>query len=195
MPNSRPPSEAPQPLDGFIRLSVELTGFNEFELTATGMVEAYYRTAVDRVSKQVVEDLCQRFHGLGIGSAGEARSAPALTNQERLLLSGVACAVAEMWYLGFWPGLSRDAYAALLARVGGPCDAEPSMQEMSSNAVCDVGPTDSVIAPNEVFAVSAEAYVQGLVWKCFDGHPMGARPPGFGSWSLPPRDLVKQGAS
>ena len=34
--------------------------------------------------------------------------------------------------------------------------------------------------------VSAEAYVQGLVWPAANTHPPGAKQPGFGSWAIPP---------
>jgi hypothetical protein len=34
--------------------------------------------------------------------------------------------------------------------------------------------------------ISADAYSSGLVWTAIGAHPMGAKPPGFGSWANPP---------
>lgn len=34
--------------------------------------------------------------------------------------------------------------------------------------------------------VSAQAYVQGLVWEASETHPPGAKQPGYDSWSKPP---------
>jgi hypothetical protein len=34
--------------------------------------------------------------------------------------------------------------------------------------------------------VSPDAYAAGLVWRAIRAHPMGADPPGFGSWANPP---------
>ena len=36
--------------------------------------------------------------------------------------------------------------------------------------------------------ISAEAYVQGLVWTAASTHPPGARQPGYGSWAMVPLD-------
>jgi hypothetical protein len=34
--------------------------------------------------------------------------------------------------------------------------------------------------------ISADAYATGLVWRASGAHPMGADPPGYGSWANPP---------
>jgi hypothetical protein len=34
--------------------------------------------------------------------------------------------------------------------------------------------------------ISADAYVQGLMWKTAFAHPPGAQQPGYGSWARPP---------
>ncbi len=38
--------------------------------------------------------------------------------------------------------------------------------------------------------VFANAYPEALVWKAAGTHPIGANPPGFGSWALPPTQLA-----
>lgn len=71
-------------------------------------------------------------------------------------------AITKLWYGGAWMALPASIYAAL-------------------NLIAD-----GQLAPNITYVPSVEAYRQGLMWKAFHGHPMGANPPGFGSWSEPP---------
>lgn len=72
----------------------------------------------------------------------------------------IARAVVYLWYTGAWPRLAEAAHT-----------------ELRPNAA------------NTEFVVSAGSYVEGLVWHTFNGHPVGARPPGFGTWSVPPAEL------
>ncbi|GAA2829594.1 hypothetical protein RMN57_01530 [Kitasatospora sp. CM 4170] len=69
----------------------------------------------------------------------------------------VARALAYLWLTGSWPRLAPEAHAALRRQMA-----------------------------NEEFVVAPEAYVEGLVWRTFHGHPAGAKPPGFGTWAVPP---------
>ncbi|MBE1536697.1 hypothetical protein [Actinomadura algeriensis] len=70
-----------------------------------------------------------------------------------------ARAVTYLWYTGAWPRMAPAAHADL-------------RREMA----------------NAEFVVAPEAYVEGLVWRTFHGHPAGAKPPGYGTWSVrPPR--------
>ncbi|GAA2148948.1 hypothetical protein GCM10009760_41610 [Kitasatospora kazusensis] len=69
----------------------------------------------------------------------------------------IARAVTHLWYLGIWPPLSADVHAELRRQMA-----------------------------NTAFTVAPEAYVQGLVWQTFHGHPQGAKAPGFGTWAVPP---------
>ncbi|MDH6579175.1 hypothetical protein [Kitasatospora sp. MAP5-34] len=69
----------------------------------------------------------------------------------------LARAIAHLWYLGVWPPLSATVHAELRRQVA-----------------------------NTGFTASPEAYVQGLVWSAFHGHPQGAKAPGFGTWAAPP---------
>jgi hypothetical protein len=79
-------------------------------------------------------------------------------------LSGVhreiARAVVYLWYTGFWPALAPAAHAEL----------------RRSEA-------------NKEVAASAESYPEGLVWRTFDGHPAGAKPPGFATWACEQESL------
>ncbi|GAA0656752.1 hypothetical protein GCM10010193_04170 [Kitasatospora atroaurantiaca] len=69
----------------------------------------------------------------------------------------IARAVTHLWYLGVWPQLSASAHGKLRREK-----------------------------PNVAFTAAPEAYVEGLVWRTFHGHPPGAKPPGFGTWAAPP---------
>ncbi|MFF4288649.1 hypothetical protein ACFY0R_25615 [Streptomyces sp. NPDC001633] len=72
----------------------------------------------------------------------------------------VARALIYLWYTGAWPRLAPAAHAEL--------------RRESAN-------TEFVPAPS--------AYVEGLVWRTFHGHPAGAKPPGFGTWAGKPPGL------
>jgi hypothetical protein len=34
--------------------------------------------------------------------------------------------------------------------------------------------------------ITSQTYIEGLVWSAANAHPMGAKQPGFGTWSFPP---------
>lgn len=65
------------------------------------------------------------------------------------VLREIAGALTHLWYLGMWPELSAPVQAAL---------GRPSA--------------------NISFTVSPQAYVEGLVWRTFQGHPPSAKTPG-----------------
>ncbi|MEE4424260.1 hypothetical protein [Streptomyces bugieae] len=102
---------------------------------------------------------------------GEDRFAAFWTAWKRALAEGhgpealtpthreVARALIYLWYTGAWPRLAPAAHADL--------------RRESAN-------TEFVPAPS--------AYVEGLVWRTFHGHPAGAKPPGFGTWAVRPPD-------
>ncbi|MEU8549797.1 hypothetical protein AB0C81_22880 [Streptomyces roseoverticillatus] len=69
----------------------------------------------------------------------------------------VARALVYLWYTGAWPRLAPAAHAELRREKA-----------------------------NTEFVVAPEAYVEGLVWRTFHGHPSGAKPPGFGTWGVRP---------
>lgn len=134
--------------DVFVELSTVLTGFDAFELHATGMVERYLETAVHQVGEAGVERLVQDLER-------ESNDPDRLTDT---LALDIARAITQMWYLGAWPKLLPSSHVAL--------EREDA---------------------NVTFMVAPEAYVEGLVWRTFGGHPPGAKPPGFGTWAEPPR--------
>lgn len=69
-------------------------------------------------------------------------------------------AITYLWYTGAWPRIAPAAHAELRRQKA-----------------------------NIEFVVSPDAYTEGLVWRAFGGHPSGAKPPGFGTWSDSPARL------
>lgn len=69
----------------------------------------------------------------------------------------IARALVYLWYTGAWPRIAPVVHAELRRD-----------------------------RPNGESMASATSYPEGLVWRAFGGHPGGAKPPGFGTWSYPP---------
>ncbi len=81
----------------------------------------------------------------------------AVTVLEDVKLGPVARNVILLWYCGTWTALADEWHAA---HGSSPADV------------------------NRV--VSAESYQAGLQWVAAGAHPIGARPQGYGAWSVPP---------
>lgn len=130
----------------FAQRSVALTGFELYDLLATGMADLYLTTARDQVGADVVDTVL------------------AVVDRDPDALSGleleVARALAYLWYTGAWPRLAPEAHGLLRRQ-----------------------------AANVEFVVSPVAYTEGLVWRTFNGHPAGAKAPGFATWALKPPPL------
>ena len=130
----------------FAQRCAVLTGFELYDLLATGMADLYLATARDQVGATVL---------------GKVLS---VVDQDLGSLSGteleVARALTYLWYTGAWPRLAPEAHG-LLRRE----------------------------AANIEFIVSPDAYTEGLVWRTFNGHPAGAKAPGFATWALKPPPL------
>jgi hypothetical protein len=106
-----------------------------------------------------------------IGTVGDAMVARLLVTGDEALrtdrlqalvmddpdLGPVARNVIVLWYLGQWTAL-------------------PNEWRNRNGA-----------SPRDVARViSADAYAAGLVWRAAGAHPMGANPPGYGSWANRP---------
>lgn len=138
----------------FAKLSAVLTGFEPYDLLATGMTELYLSTARLQVGASVLETVLAQVHQDPDGLTG--------TELE------VGRAITYLWYTGAWPRLAPEAHGQLRRDVA-----------------------------NVEFVVSPDAYTEGLVWRTFNGHPAGAKAPGFATWALkpPPLPRVEQPAS
>lgn len=130
----------------FAQRCAVLTGFEPYDLLATGMADRYLATARDQVTAAVLDRVLDAVH----------RDPDHL----RGIDLEVARALTYLWYTGAWPRLAPEAHG-LLRRE----------------------------AANVEFVVAPEAYPEGLVWRTFNGHPSGAKAPGFATWALPPPPL------
>jgi hypothetical protein len=157
------PGEPPEAVAEFLRLSVILTGFEEFELLGTGMLMPYYDELLRIIGAREAGALLGALSGVALSGVAPSGVAAGDDGEfRRVILDSprygpVARNVAMMWYLGTWTQLPR-----------------PWRNTFGATA-CD---TDHV--------VSAAAYREGLVWPAAGTHPMSAKQPGFGSWARPP---------
>lgn len=130
----------------FAQRCVVLTGFELYDLLATGMADLYLATARDQVGATVLDEVLSVVE----------RDLDALSGTEL----EVARALTYLWYTGAWPRLAPEAHGQLRRE-----------------------------AANIEFIVSPNAYTEGLVWRTFNGHPAGAKAPGFATWALQPPPL------
>lgn len=148
----------------FLVASTALTGFSAIELARTGMADTYWNTLVGIVGEAVSGDFLSSM-GQAFAKAKDDTQLPAAI--ERLVMrdakSGpLARNVISMWYLGQWNALPREWSDA----YGGSFSDSTQV-------------------------VSAQAYVESLVWPAFGAHPQGAKPTGWGSWAEPPPNAAE----
>lgn len=146
--------------ENFLLLSSKLTGFQRIDLLGTGLAMDYF----DLVKSIVVDDILDQM----FRASNEifAKDHDANVENEYLrddVLSDskfgpIARSIIKLWYLGQWDPLP----AAWRAEFG--------------NQAEDTGRI-----------ISSESYREGLVWVAISAHPMGAKQPGYGSWSKAPQ--------
>lgn len=90
-------------LPGFVGLSVRLTGFDAFDLYATGMVRLYHDTTIDQLGREAIGRFLADLEAVG----GDPDRLVDETSRD------IARAVTHLWYLGVWPQLARSVHAAL----------------------------------------------------------------------------------
>ncbi len=150
----------PDPKGIFTDISVELTGFDRAELGGTGMVDTYYDTLLRMIGEREAGQLFRYAQEALDADRKEQRKDNAAFKKaviDNPRFGPVALGLIKLWYLGRWYPLS----AAYRDRFGSTAD--------------DVE-----------HVVSGQGYREGLVWAAAGAHPMGAKPPGFGSWAEPP---------
>lgn len=147
-------------LDGFLSLSVALTGYSRFRLFGTGQAGPYLLTTRKAVGDAIVDELLTTFAAVHEHAGGDERDldrgvrARILSDDK---LGPIARSVIKMWYVGTWyelPQEWRDVYAA------------------------------GEQVPTHV--VSPASYTEGLLWPSIGANPPGAKGQGFGSWAAPP---------
>ncbi len=145
----------------FLSLSSVVTGFTVFQLRGTGQAESYFSTLIDVLGETTVTALLQTFRRVQ-REAGEDAAA-----LDRLLrtaifsdekLGPIARNLIKLWYVGTWYQL--------------PAVWREAFGELEKDTT---------------FVVSPAAYTEGLLWPAIGANPAGAKGPGYGTWSAPPR--------
>jgi hypothetical protein len=146
--------------EDFYALSVVLTGYSAFELHGTGVGQAYFEAVNKIVGDEIFAELLTTFRDVEQQADGEEDKLER-EMRNRILsnpkLGPIARSIIKMWYLGNWSQLPQEWY---------------DKYSKPSQTVAD-------------YVISAQSYVEGLVWKAMGSHPMGAKWPGFGTWSEP----------
>lgn len=148
-------------LPDFLGFSSVLTGFSVFQLQGTGQAASYLSTVIQIVGEATVVDLLQTFRQVREKAGDDEAALDRLLRADILSderLGPIARNVIKLWYVGTWYQLS----CAWRATFG---EAEKDL----------------------TFVVSAQAYTEGLLWPTIDANPSGAKGPGYGTWSAPPR--------
>jgi len=146
-------------LEEFVAFSAAITGFTEFELRGTGQAESFFSTVSDAVGDDTVVELLAAWARVRDEPEGAARD-DGLRGEvfSDPKLGPVARNVIKLWYVGIWYELSADWIDAFGA-----------------------------LSRNMTFMVSPSAYTEALLWPALGANPPGAKGPGWGSWSGPPR--------
>ncbi len=148
-------------LQAFVAFSAAVTGFSEFELQGSGQADEFRSTVAEVAGDDVLAELLEAWARVGDESQGESARVPDLLRRDvfsDLKLGPVARNVIKLWYVGIWYELPPEWTDEFGARE-----------------------------KNTTFMVSASAYTEGMLWPAIDGNPPGAKGPGYGSWTGPPR--------
>ena len=88
----------------FLRISVELTGFDEMELLGTGMVEPYFNVILNQNSVAIVEAFLETARSILDGKYSPEKRKEAIASQlmPASLFAGLAQNIITMWYMGSW---------------------------------------------------------------------------------------------
>jgi hypothetical protein len=145
----------------FLELSVVLTGFQKVDLQGTGLVEAYCSEVTAIVGEEITGELLTLAASIIKRYGGDESALETAIRMDILAsrkLGPVARNITKLWYLGTWNRMPAD----WRSQYG-------------------VSPKD------EDHILSALSYEESLVWRAMGSNPQGAKQPGFGTWSLPPR--------
>ncbi|MFJ3307436.1 hypothetical protein ACIPSA_30945 [Streptomyces sp. NPDC086549] len=146
------------PKEIFTELSVVLTGFDRAELAGTGMIDTYYDTLLRIIGEREAGQLF-RYAAEALAEDRTNRNDDSLKTKviDNDRFAPVIVSLIKLWYLGSWYPLSGN------------------YRDINGSTADDVQ-----------HIVSAQGYREGLVWAAAGAHPMGAKPPGYGSWAEPP---------
>ncbi|MEV1068916.1 hypothetical protein [Streptomyces sp. NPDC050263] len=142
----------------FTDLSAVLTGFDRVELAGTGMIDTYYDTLLRIIGEREAGQLFRyAAEALKEDEGHDGHESVQAKVIDDKRFAPVVVSLIKLWYLGSWYPLSG------------------TYRDENGSTADDVE-----------HVVSAQGYREGLVWVAAGTHPMGAKPPGFGSWAEPP---------
>lgn len=98
------PKDAPDAVSDFLRLSVILTGYDDYELLGTGMLETYYDELLQVIGAREAGALFGALRRVDPGDESSFRSV--ILDDDRY--GPVARNIVTMWYLGTWSQLPRE---------------------------------------------------------------------------------------
>lgn len=150
----------------FLELSSAATGFSVAELQTTGVQDTYYDCIAKIFGAGLLGELFDAWQDLEIKATSDnASSETDLQDQqfEKTLVTDTKYGpmiknIISLWYLGQWNQMP------------------PEWRNAYGTSAHDV-----------TYIVSTAAYREGLVWPSIGAHPMGAKQPGYASWSIAPR--------
>jgi hypothetical protein len=145
----------------FLAFSAEVTAFSIFDLQGTGQAEAYLSAVRDVVGEEVLGELLDAYGRAADESADDPAARAGLLYRDIFSsekLGPIARNIIKLWYVGVWYELPPEWTESF-----------------------------GVLEKNVTFVVSPAAYTEGLLWRAIGANPPGAKAPGYGSWSAPPR--------
>ncbi len=149
-------------IDFFYKLSSVLTGFNLVKLYGTGQGDFYFKTLKEILGEDFVSEMLNVFEVIAKQVPPAEINALGEAVKSEIFVHrkwGPVCKnIIKMWYMGNWYQLPND---------------------WRENNVF------SVLDQNKV--LSANSYIQGLVWDAMGKHPKSAKQPGYGTWAFPPQ--------
>ncbi len=153
-------------LDEFYKISTVLTGYTESELIGRGVGESYYDVLTSIIPLPICEALAVTFNAISVDCQTQQDT---LIRQDIMANEGlgpVARNILKMWYLSIWYPMPQ----AWCCRYAEPSQTTEKYQDVE-------------------FIISADAYIEGLAWDAIHSHPMGAKQPGFATWSFKPEAI------
>lgn len=148
----------------FLAFSEAVTGYSSLELEGTGLVDDYQGL----LDGALGEEISIQFYSVAreiteIADPQERQKKIAEEVVSSPVLWPIVSNLISLWYLGTWTVLPDSWYVA----TGG---TKPGVGE----------PGSSKVPP------SSRAYIEQLSYRTAGAHTPGAKPTGFGGWSLPP---------
>jgi hypothetical protein len=150
----------------FLKFSEEVTGYSSLDLEGTGLVDVYQAV----VEGAIGDTLGAQFYALAAEVVSPVDPVQRENGMRAQVLPSaifwpVVSNLISLWYLGSWTILPDSWFVATGRTKPG------------------VGETGSSGLPS---SQATQAYIEQLSYRTAGAHTPGARPTGYGSWSIPP---------